>query len=546
MRRQFITCVLLLLLNGFAIQVTISQDLDGPRKPPKDWHLKDPEQNRVQGISAERAYETVLKNQPSRTVIVAVIDSGVDIEHEDLKDVIWTNEKEIAGNGIDDDKNGYVDDVYGWNFIGGKNGNVNEDTSELTREYVRLMAKYDGIEEKKVPKRDREEYAQYEKIKKKYEALLDKNAEQYELYSTLYENVAQSVDTLSSLLQTDSLTQEAIKNFETSDPTLLFSKGMVLNIYKNIGPDESIEEFVSQLKEATTYFGQVVNYGYNKDFDPRSIIGDDYSNFYERGYGNNDVTGPDAMHGTHVAGIIGANRKNDIGINGIADNVKIMSVRTVPNGDERDKDVANAIIYAVDNGAHVINMSFGKSLSPQKEVVDKAVKYAEQKGVILVHAAGNDSDNIDEKVNYPSRFYLNGKEAKNWIEVGASSWGVDKDFVGSFSNYGKKSVDLFAPGVSVYSTTLDDTYRNQDGTSMASPVVTGVVAVILSYFPELTTQEVIDVVLQSTRKFDNLSISRPGGKGEVEFAELSKTGGLINMYEAVRLAQELKTQRLVK
>ncbi|MEP2670260.1 MAG: S8 family peptidase [Cyclobacteriaceae bacterium] len=537
-----------LFFSIFWISITfpvVSQQL--PNGPiPKDWFMKDPETDRVQGISAEKAYQTLLRDQPSRTIIVAVIDSGVDIEHEDLQTVIWTNEDEIPDNGIDDDNNGYIDDVHGWNFIGGKDGNVNQDTDEFTRAYVKLKKQFEGVDEKKISKKDKPAYEEYLKAKQRFEKLVADNKEQYELYNNLYQNVKLSVDTLKVLLMTDSLTQELVQSFESSEPNLLFAKGFVLNIFRNIGPENSIEEFVSELKEASEHYQQIVEYGYNENFDPRSIVGDNYSDPYEKGYGNNDVKGPDAMHGTHVAGIIAADRKNNIGIKGIADNVKIMSVRTVPNGDERDKDVANAILYAVDNGAHIINMSFGKSTSPRKEVVDKAVKYAEQKGVLLIHAAGNDSDDIDIKRDFPTRFYADGSEAKNWLEVGASSWGADSDFVGSFSNYGKKSVDLFAPGVEIYSTLPDNKYKNLDGTSMASPVAAGVAAVIMSYFPEFTALEVKDIIRQSTRKFDNLKINIPGGKGEMEFSQMSSTGGLINLYEAILLAQELKTKKLVK
>jgi subtilisin family serine protease len=241
-----------------------------------------------------------------------------------------------------------------------------------------------------------------------------------------------------------------------------------------------------------------------------------------------------------VAGIIAADRKNKLGIKGIADNVKIMVVRAVPNGDERDKDVANAIVYAVDNGAKIINMSFGKSFSPEKEMVDRAVKYAEQKGVLLIHAAGNEGDDIDMEKNFPTKKYLNGKEAKNWIEVGASSWGSDENFVGSFSNYGKKGVSFFAPGVQIYSTTPGNTYKNEDGTSMASPSSAGVAALLMSYFPNLTAIEVKDILEKSTRKFDNLKVQKPGSKELVSFGDLSSSGGLVNAYEAVKMAMESK------
>jgi len=514
-------------------------------EPPKDWFLRDPEQDQLQGVSVVKVYEA-LAGQPSRTVIVAVVDSGVDIEHEDLKSVIWINEDEIPGNKIDDDKNGYIDDVNGWNFIGGPTGNVNEDTYELTREYVRLKKKFENVKDGKVPKKQKAEYEQYQKIKDKYEKLKAKNEQQYGLYKNLQTNMLLSVDTLKAILKTDSLTQESLQEYNTTDPSLLFAKGFLLNMYKNIGPDETIDDLLVQLQEAVDYFGVIVNYGYNENFDSRVIIGDNYSNPNEKNYGNNDVKGPDPEHGTHVAGIIAADRKNDIGINGIADNVRIMSVRTVPNGDERDKDVANAIYYAVNNGAKIINMSFGKSFSPQKAVVDKAVKYAEQKGVLLIHAAGNDGENLEEKKNFPSRYYSDNKEAKNWLEIGASAWGSDQNFVGSFSNYGKKSVDFFAPGVEIYSTTPGNTYKNQSGTSMACPTTAGVAALLMSYFPELTYLEVKDILKKSTRKFDNLDVATPGGSGNIKFSELSNTGGLVNAYEAVKMAQLVKSQKGVK
>jgi len=512
------------------------------RSVPNDWFLLDPEQDSLQGVSAERAYQTLLKGQPSRTVIVAVIDSGVDIDHEDLKNVIWKNEDEIPDNGIDDDKNGYIDDVFGWNFIGGKSGNVDADTYELTREYIRLKKKYENVEGNKVGKKQKAEYESYQEIKDKYEKLKAKNEQQYKLYSNIYNNISQSIDTLKSLLQVDTIKAEDLKKFETNDPSLLFAKGFLLNMFKNIGEDGILEEYVAELKEGVDYYEVIVKYGYNESFDSRQIVGDDINNLNEKGYGNNDVKGPDPEHGTHVAGIIAADRKNNLGIKGIADNVKIMVVRAVPNGDERDKDVANAIFYAVDNGAQIINMSFGKSFSPQKEVVDKAVRYAEQKGVLMIHAAGNDGEDIDVEKNYPSRTYADGKEAKNWIEVGASAWGSDEDFVGSFSNYGKKGVSLFAPGVDIYSTVPESKYKNQSGTSMASPSTAGVAALLMSYFPELSAEQVKDILMKSSRKFDNLTVQKPGG-GRANFNQLSASGGLVNAYEAVKMAQGIKNQK---
>lgn len=511
---------------------------------PNDWFLRDPETDSVQGLSVERAYQTLLKNRPSKPVIVAVIDSGVDAEHEDLKSIMWINEDEIPGNGIDDDKNGYIDDIHGWNFIGGKDGNVNEDSYELTREFIRLQKVYGAMTENQVPKKQKAEYENYLAIKDKYEKLRDKNNQQYQLYSKIYDNFSMSMDTLKKVMKVEKITPEDLQKFETREPAYLFAKGFLMNVYRNAGDDVDLEEYVAQLKEASDYYRVIVEYGYNIEFDSRKIVGDDYKNPYEKNYGNNDVKGPDADHGTHVAGIIAADRKNEIGIKGIADNVRIMSVRAVPNGDERDKDVANAIIYAVDNGAKIINMSFGKSYSPEKDVVDKAVKYAEQNGVLLIHAAGNDAENSDKEANYPTRFFKNGQEAKNWIEVGASAWGKDEMFIGEFTNYGKKTVSVFAPGVDIYSTVPESKYKSMDGTSMASPATAGVAALIMSYFPELTPMQVKDVILKSTRKFNNLKVIKPGSAEEVEFSELSQTGGLVNAYEAVKMAIELSKAQL--
>jgi cell wall-associated protease len=527
---------------------------------PRDWFLRDPENDRLQGVSAEKTYATLLKGKPSRTVIVAVIDSGVDIDHEDLKDVAWTNEDEIPGNGIDDDKNGYVDDIHGWNFIGGKNGNVKEDTYEVTREYARLKPTYENIGEKKVNKKNKAEYALWQKIKAKYDRDFKANKDQYDQYTQqyqLYLNAYGTINFCDSILSQSMggkpVSKSSLASVDTSDDTLKFAKETLTKVLENVDGDVvvteflgELEEYLKEIKKGVDHFTTAVDYGYSLEFNSREIVGDNPDNLYEKGYGNNDVEGPDARHGTHVAGIIGANRKNELGIKGIADNVRIMSVRAVPNGDERDKDVANAIIYAVDNGAKVINMSFGKSFSPHKEVVDKAVKYAESKGVLLIHAAGNDGDDLDKESNYPTKVLKNGTEAKTWLEIGASSWGADENFVASFSNYGKKSVDLFAPGVQIYSTIPGNSYEDLQGTSMACPATTGVAALLLSYFPKLTADQVKNILKQSTRKFDGLKVSKPGSKEEVSFNQLSNTGGLVNAYEAVKLAETLSKDQTSK
>ena len=536
--RAPILCIALILSS---VTASFSQS---SHKPPTDWFLRDPETDHLQGMSVEKAYSILLKDRPSRTIIVAVVDTGVDIEHEDLKSVIWLNEDEIPGNGIDDDKNGYIDDVHGWNFIGGKKGNVLEDTGELTREYVRLSKMFAAVGENgKIPRKQRGDYDNYKKIKAKFEKLRDQNRQQYDQYKNLYSNLRMSVDTLKAVMKVDKVTAAALDTFKATNPTLAFAKGYTVSMLKRTGPDADIDSIMSDVLEGVKLYQVIVDYSYNPDFDSRLIVGDDYSNVYEKNYGNNDVTGPDPEHGTHVAGIIAADRKNAIGINGIADNVRIMSVRTVPsNGDERDKDVANAILYAVNNGASIVNMSFGKSFSPSKSAVDAAVKYAEKKGVLLIHAAGNDGQDIDTQKDFPTRFYQDGKQAPNWLEVGATAWDQDDNFVARFSNYGKKSVDLFAPGVDIYSTVPKNKFKKESGTSMSCPTVTGVAALLMSYFPELTSLQILEIIKKSTRKFDGLRVRKPGG-GKIDFRELTNTGGLINAYEAVKMAMTMKSQK---
>jgi cell wall-associated protease len=551
----------ILFLLTFLLSVVVPRvhGQDAAAEIPKDWFLKDPEMDHVQGVSTEKTYQSLLKDKPSRTVLVAVIDSGIDIDHEDLKDIVWVNEDEIPNNGIDDDKNGYIDDIHGWNFIGGKNGNVSEDTYEVTREYVRLKPKYESFDEKNINKKNKAEYDYWLKVKTDFEAKSKFDTDQYNQLSEQYQKYAEAFITFSycdSVLQKATgkpVFKSSLSSITSTNDTINFAKNTLTEFLEPVEGDVEVREFIDQigdylvqLKDAVDYYKNAVEFGYNPEFNPRSIVGDNANNLNEKGYGNNDVEGPDPMHGTHVAGIIGANRKNGIGINGIADNVKIMSLRAVPNGDERDKDIANSILYAVDNGAKIINMSFGKAYSPAKEVVDKAVRYAESKGVLIIHAAGNDGSDLDTKSNYPNRNFLKGGQSKNWIEIGASSWGADENFVGSFSNYGKKSVDLFAPGVRIFSTTPNNMYQDLEGTSMACPATTGVAAILMSYFPELTAGQVKDILYQSTRKFDGLKVTRPGTKDEILFTELSATGGMVNAYEAVKLAMAMKGKPAAK
>ncbi len=534
MLRKFCMLVSALLVSGSLLAIAPT----GPVKDSTDtsltnWFNLDPIDDHILGISTEKAYAAFLKDKPSTAITVAVIDSGIDVEHEDLNGKIWFNEDEIAGNGIDDDKNGYVDDLHGWNFIGGKSGeNVNHDTYELTRLYIRLSEKYKDKDKNTLSKQDKKQYEFYLTIKEKYETELAEIQEQYNWFTTLHSMYVKANRLMEAYFEVEEVPLDSLESLDSPDTKITQAARILTYAYENDLNEDYFEE-------GEEYFRTSLEYGYNTEFNPRTIIGDEYEDMWEKHYGNNDVIGPFSRHGTHVAGIIGANRYNELGIKGIADNVKIMVLRAVPDGDERDKDIANAIYYAVDNGAKVINMSFGKAYSPYKEVVDAAVKYAEEKDVLIVHAAGNDSENIDEEDNYPSRQYLNSKKkAKNWLEVGASSWKETAELTAKFSNYGKKTVDVFAPGVEIYSTTPNQSYESLDGTSMAAPVVSGLAALLMSYYSDLSVIEIKDIILKSVITFDKLKVYEPGSMKLTDFSDLSSTGGIVNAYEAIKLAEE--------
>ena len=391
-------------------------------------------------MSVEKAYNELIKNQKGEVVIVAVLDSGIDIDHDDLKENIWKNNNEIPGNKIDDDNNGFIDDIYGWNYL----GEAYFEQLELTR----LLGKGTDFPEK----------------------------------------------------------EEAQKDYDKR-----FANARSENIKK---------------------------YYLNFDFRGRTT-GDDPDNFDEVDYGDNNVKHirPDESHGTHVAGIIAASRNNGFGIDGVANNVKIMSLRVVPYGDEYDKDVALGIKYAADNGAHIINTSFGKGFSPHSDKVREAIAYAASKDVLIVNAAGNDNDDLDVVPVYPNDSYKNGPEVSdNFISVGALNPYFGKYLKAGFSNYGKINVDVFAPGVNIRSLIPENKYDSFSGTSMASPGVAGVAAVLKSYFPKLKANELKKILIESGIEVN--SEIRINSEIEKEFGEISKSGKIVNLYNALIYASK--------
>ncbi len=555
-----------LLAVGFSMS-TIAQEHGHQHEPaPLDWFHQSID-NGTYGVNTKKAYDFLKETgRTPQTVIVGILDSGVDAEHEDLKEIMWVNQGEIAGNGLDDDQNGHIDDIHGWNFLGNADGtNVNGDNLEITRLYAQYRPKFEDLKERKIKKNIKkypEEYETYLEGKK----LIDENTiqnkaklselkaqrEQFAVYESQF---AIAFKDVKNLLKTETITADQLKDFikenKIEDQRTYAALGMLYEAAekapnKTINLDEVQKGFNELLKADTqnlndyiNYLESKVKYHYNPDLNTRKTIGDDYDNKKDSNYGNNDVEGPDAMHGTHVAGLVAAVRNNGIGMDGVADNVQIMGVRVVPDGDERDKDVANGIIYAVDNGAKILNMSFGKKYSPDKSVVDDAIRYAEKKGVLLMHAAGNNGENLDLQPHYPVNVTKNDTIATNWITVGANTPYKDH-LAADFSNYGSKTVDLFSPGTEIYSTIPDNQYKNLQGTSMATPIATGVAALVWSYYPELTVHELRDILLKSVNVY-NGTVPTPTEKEKKpaqSFANLSTTGGVIDAYNAVKLADQ--------
>jgi len=490
------------------------------------------------GMHTEKGYKK-LKNKKSTTVIVAVIDSGIDIEHEDLKGKIWVNSKEIPGNNIDDDKNGFIDDINGWNFLGNAKGeNVDGATLEKTRILRELSKKFNNVDPLTLAAKEKEEFKLYVKVKSEVENEIENYSQylpQLEMLPMMIQNVPAMV---SGIIGEENYSQNDLDKWK---PTTDEHKQLKQIAGAILTGELSLKMVEEQKKQIT----DMLDFNLNTDFDERAIIGDNPNDFSDTKYGNNNVEGPDALHGTHVGGIIGAIRGNKLGADGVAENVKLMVLRAVPNGDENDKDIALAVRYAVDNGAKVINMSFGKGYSTHQQEVFEAFKYADSKGVLLVHAAGNDNANIDIDSNFPTSVYSFQKEKLDlFLTIGASTRVKKEMLAADFSNYGSTRVDVFAPGHEIYNSVPQSEYMKLQGTSMAAPMVAGVGALLASYFPTLSMNEIKDIMLKSATSYKGTKQHLPGTETMVDFGTLSVTGAVINVKNAVKMCLKLEKTKI--
>ena len=538
------------VINTIPVPNGVNNTLNIPAKKEKltetelqVWSHMDLQTDSIPGMSILKAYQ-FLEGKKGVSVIVAIADSGIDVEHEDLTGVIWVNPLEIAGNNKDDDKNGYVDDVHGWNFLGNKAGvMVRADQLELTRIVKQGMDQFGSTKASEISDLDKAAFETYVKLKEKHSKSLNAHTlkiEDLENTSKRIAQILQNFKEVKASLGKVELTVENLKSARPESVLLAMKIADVVNMLTNGLSEVEVLDYKKQIiKEKTA---NEASKAYDLDFNARASLGDSLYNIADAFYGNNNVIGAKDFesHGTHVAGIVAASRDNGKGVNGVANHVKIMAIRVVPDGDEHDKDVALGIRYAVDNGAKVINTSFGKAYSPNKKWVYDAIIYAAKKEVLIVNAAGNDGKDIDVEETFPNDSSdLIHEIADNVLTVGAMSLHYDEQLPATFSNYGKINVDVFAPGVGIYASYPNDAYESISGTSMAAPSVSGVAALVRSYYPMLSASQVKHILMNSGMKI-NFDVIKPGTEAErVPFSELSVSGRVVNAYNALKMADRI-------
>jgi cell wall-associated protease len=530
--KYFVSCfaVFSLFINfAFAQQVPVFQP-----DPPKNWFALDLKADGYFGISLHQAYE-FLQGKKSKPVVVAIIDSGCDTLQQDLQGVLWVNPKKGKS---------HLGDIHGWNFLGGPGRKCDfNETEEEVRQYYKLKDKYLSLTDATAP--DKKEYAFWLRVKTQYDSTVTMARTELAQLSPVMNALVETsgyVRHLLHLKDNQTFTRAEVEHMTALNDTLAQVKNLWLLAFSQ---DVSTSTNVKVIKEMSEYLTKLNN-DISPDLDARKrIVGDNPDSLHDRPYGSNILKFDDGAHGTEVAGLVGAKRNNGYGIDGVADNVKLMIIKAVPVGDEYDKDEANAIHYAVDNGAKIINMSFGKKISPHKAWVDGAFKYAAAHDVLLIQAAGNDNADMDVKPEFPNDTFEDGSadDADNVINVGASGLKQDTSLATEFSNYGKKNVDLFAPGVKIMSIDLDAETITDDGTSFSAPIVTGIATLILEYYPNLSAKQIKQAIMASATPLVGTMVYKPGTHELVDFATLCKTGGIVNAYRALQIASEMKGER---
>ena len=463
----------------------------------------------------------------SPSIIVAIVDEGVKYTHPDLAANMWVNPNPSPEFGNQD--------IHGWNFLGNAVGeSLRRAGTEPFREYKRLRPRFKDADTSRLTLSAKAEYAYYKQMERA--ARLDTYIKFTE-YQRIRSDAFRICDSLMRLKYGDRETTVAdFQRLELADTTgLALPLSIAASTPVMFTPDmpwhEAVEKIDSEYRLSAV---RVASLDSLND-DPHIKLGnrpDDFRNFR---YGNN-LIGDDPYHGTMVAGVIAACAAT---AGELPRPVKILSVRAIPEGDEYDRDVAAAIRYAVDNGAEVVNMSFGKYLSPHRDEVLAAMKYARSKDVLLVMASGNDGVNVDVRPIFPTCRDTKGRRLENQIVVGAST---PDGRVASFSNYGAENVDLLAPGENVRSTAPEGGYDTAQGTSIAAPIVSGVAAVLRSFYPDLSAREIREILIRTVTHFPADEMPVPG-KSEtsrmIQGRQVCLGGGILNAQAAMKEASKI-------
>lgn len=542
MKSTLVKMSLLLLLLPLSILAQKNHGLS--EEELKNWWQKDLEQDTIPGISLNRAYLELLQNKKGEEVIVAVLDTKIDVNHEDIKEQLWVNKDEIAGNGIDDDKNGYIDDINGWNFLGNSKGeDVVVQQSEATRIVKRYQDKYGTVEKEDVPTKEKDAYTLFIEAKNVRDADVSETWDNIKYLDSAVVEFVRIRDTVAQILAKKTFSIQEVDSLTEEHPDL---KDGLNHLSQMMGYEVTEDTYKENVERLTAYLNTL----YSIEYDERSSLGDDPHLLNDVPYGNNILINNelDFQHSTPVSGLMAATRDNGLGVDGISNNIRIMPVVMVAEGDEYDKEVALAIRYAVDNGADIINMSWGKYLSLHVGWVRDAFRYAASHDVLLVSASGNDSKNTDIELNYPND-HIDGVEfVDNFIMVGGSGYVIDSTLVASFSNYGKNTTDIFAPAVKIYAPHIENSYRYARGTSFASPLMAGVAALVKSYYPNLTAPEIKEIIMASGTPFNiPVRVYQDDDTTKlIPFSELSKSGKIINAYNALKMAEQRTKKDLDK
>lgn len=564
MKKYFLLLLVCIGMANVNAQL-IKQDNQARKKQSDlDWYNCSFGEDGVYGAEVNKAYEFLKGKKVKKRPVVALIGTGLDVEHEDLKQAIWVNPGEQA-DGKDRDKNGFIDDINGWNFLGGKNGQVMERLiQEGDREFLRLKDKYadyitsngeffkiiDGKRVKVSAPENLSEYSYYknvvmpesqlariyggwnmayviaeygQKFKEDLRAKFPGQRITLQEFQTCYDPNAPQ-DTLSDV--TFTLIATAFQLYKTDDLDF---------VYKTF-----VETGVARGKES--YEEALKAYGYDGRKD---IVGDDYLNINDNKYGNNVLLTSDAGLGTMQGGIIGGKRGNGLGNDGIMDEAEIMALRvTASGGEPYIKDMVLAIRYAADHGVDIIVLPQQNTLYPdgQKEWMIEALRYAESKGILVIVPAWELSQDLAKQTFYPNRRMTGDKELTNLMVISSS----DKEGNPSLNaNYGAKELDLFAPGINIYSAYTGDTYQIGSGVGLASASVAGVAALIKAYYPHLTGSQIRDILLESVTSRKGVEVEKGievDGKQTQDlflFDDLCLSGGILNAYQAIMAADKL-------